>query len=225
MGKVLNRETIRRIISECIERLNEGTNQQSLYHFSQSRYLPSILSSGTLKTDDSQKSTRNGKRFISFTRHRSAFEGYAVVAESNVRIEVDGTRLSGIHGVEIVPHEYYSPQRIEQRRNKATRRNISAKQRYADVLSSNLYFDRGTAEMYNQAEESVETSANAVDISRCVRRIDVLVNNEDDKHDCIKSAETGGELLKFVWVYHNPKDFNYQTDNCIPLVEFVKNGI
>ena len=218
---VINEQQIRKAIYEALkERLDEGTNMSSLYHFTTSYNLAGILEDGHLKTSDG----RNGARYISFTRHRSAAEGFAGTDEAyNVRIEVDGVGLSNLRNSKISPFEFYSPGRSRRKTGK------TAKERYRLArLNPDVYSDNDTREFYNQAEESFETDARYIDIANIVKRIDIVMDETSyDHYDnnvgyCLDAVETGSPLLKLCYVYYDWYNFNYQTGKCIPLVKYAE---
>lgn len=221
------RQIVRTALLEAIE--EGGTNMQSLYHFTDLDKLVKILSDGYLNTNQWQDDRRNGKRFVSFTRHRSNLEGFAFPRNCNVRIEVDGQKLSSVHG-NVYPYEYYSPGRRWSNINSDYR---SAKKKYQDAHARGIHRSGEEAYMH-QAEESFETKSPKLFICDVVKRIDILVPNnllnaisnfnQEQKYEWVYKMR---QLLfnsmgntGLIFVYENQKDFNLQTDNCIILREY-----
>ena len=218
---------LRKLIANCImEAVSEGTNMQSLYHFTYPGYLENILCSKVLRLSDFQRSTRNGKRYASFTRHKSAKEGFSVPGQCTVRIEVDGRALSNVRGTKTYPFEYYSPNRMEIKGfepNEFHRRDKSAKEKYADLVASGgeAYGDH---EYLNQAEESFESEESAVPIKGLIKRIDIFVDEDASKEelDRVNMCRwyAGADLVGKMFVYNNYDDFSMQTNRCIPLEDW-----
>lgn len=219
---------LRKIIANCImEAVSEGTNMQSLYHFTYPGYLENILCSKELKLSEFQRSTRNGKRYASFTRHKSAKEGFAIPNQCTVRIEVDGRALSNVRGSNTYPFEYYSPKRMEIKGfepNEFHRRDKSAKEKYADLVASGgeAYGDH---EYLNQAEESFESEDKAIPIDgQLIKRIDIFVAEDAGERELNQVDMcrwyAGADLIGKMFVYNNYDDFSLQTNRCIPLEDW-----
>jgi hypothetical protein len=229
-GKQLNR-----IIAECItEALNErGTAMRSLYHFTSVKKLLGILEYGYMKPNEWQTDTRNGNAFISFTRHKSALEGFAAaIGLINVRIEADGTALSNFRGGSVEPFEYYSPGRREDSSSTyygefyPYGKHESAKEMYRNGVKGNL---GGEYDFMSQAEESFEVPLDGpelpigkimiradIDMEK-VRRSDRSMLLYEFRDMCRKNSP----YLDRIFVYQRSSDFNLQNGNCIPIREYV----
>lgn len=226
------RKIIRKALLEAIE--EGGTNMQSLYHFTSIDSLAQILADGYLKTNRWQEDRRNGKRFVSFTRHRSNLEGFAYPRELDARIEIDGQKISSVRG-NIYPYEYYSPDRRWSEINDDYR---TAKTKYQDAHANGKHRSGEEAYMH-QAEESFETISEKLYLVDVVKRIDILVpynllsriENFGTKKQTTwinkirKLLFSKSPLIEVVYVYENEKDFNLQTENCIPLIKYFENLI
>lgn len=225
---VIKESTLKEIIKQTLlEALSErGTNMQTLYHFTYINALYQILKDGFLKTSAGQKDRRNGKRFISFTRHRSRSEGFERARECNVRIEVDGQKLSSLGG-DIYPFEYYSPKgRWSTVHDDADR---SAKKKYQDAHAAGAHL-RGEGQYMHQAEESFETTAEILPLEGLVTRIDILLpwmDGENVLAEVIgeKYITTNSPLLNNIYIYSDKRDFNLQDSNCVDFKTFYNHYI
>ena len=198
--KITERQ-LRGIIRKCLmEALEEGgTNLQSLYHFTEIWSLPGIFESGVLMPSNGQEKIRNGKKYISFTRHRSNLEGFAFESGDEspiyVRLELDGRALSNVRGVDIYPFEYYSPNRrkflpghdhvtctnphqVNHHGAAPHYENVGWKGYPADMSAAAMYQDPnfdddGEWSYLHQAEESLETDHD-VPIKNALKRVDII---------------------------------------------------
>ena len=230
---------LREIISSVIkEHLNErGTNLSSLYHFTDIRGLVGIMRDGFFKLSSRQQDIRDGKNYMSFTRHKSPLEGFALPNESFVRIEVNPEMINSIHGKSIDSFEYYSPNMSK----KAARCNpwagitsdngdTSAKAAYQAQRKNG--FDDDYSEFLNQAEEHLTSAKDSVYAEKAIKRIDICV--VFDYSFCETSRErrhiyeqfltvfgmTNSPLYDKIFIYDNKRDFSLQTDNCTPIREY-----
>lgn len=184
--------------------LNEGTNMQTLYHFTSPSNLSDILSSNSLECSDEDLASpdENGwserlgrKYYISLTRHRSSAEGFPCGAnfdeeDYSIRIELDATKLNSIHGAKIEPYEYYSPKRRNDGSDKSAKSfHIDRKMKdYTSVPFGAKYdspesFYGNGAEYLNQAEEKMEFNSPDGKISPLLsytNRIDIYISDSDD---------------------------------------------
>lgn len=224
MKKVITEEVLRGIIHDVIyEALSErGTNMDSLYHFTYIYSLPGIFRLNALEASDMQRDKRNGKSFISFTRHKSSREGFAAARECNVRIEVDGDGLSNIRNSTVYPYEYYSPNRIWNQRHYGDGR--TAKSMYQDGKRRKL---GGEFDYMHQAEESFEIDSYGIPIENITREIDILITDIELMRDTkeIRSLfsellDTDSPLLNITYVYMSRRDFDLQTKNRMGIFDF-----
>lgn len=221
------RQIVRNALLEAIE--EGGTNMESLYHFTDINSLSRIFSTGYLKTNQWQTDKRNGKRFISFTRHKSNLEGFGYARECDVRIEVDGQKLNSMHG-NVYPYEYYSPKRAWSRIHEDPR---TAKMKYQNAHAEGTH-KSGEESYFHQSEESFETTREFLDLENIVKRIDILMpenlskiiggmKNEQKNEWVLKITSltsNSSPLTNCTFVYESKKDFNLQTENCIPLRQY-----
>ena len=230
----VNEKYIRNLVRKAIcEALDErGTNLQSLYHFTDIDGLVGILETQKFYLSGGQKSTRNGMNYMSFTRHKSAMEGFAKKMNCSVRIEVDGRALSNLKNGNTVPHEYYSPNRFYSE-YKEMGINKSAKQRYIELG----HLPGGIGEYQNQAEESFESYDKEIPIDGLIKRIDILDYSaegfEEMSDFMFENREKMRKLKEIVmcpafekyknviYLYTSPRDYNMQTNNCMPLLNWV----
>lgn len=224
MKKVITEEVLREIIHDVIyEALSErGTNMDSLYHFTHTYALPGIFRLNALEASDLQRDKRNGKAFISFTRHKSSREGFAAARECNVRIEVDGDGLSNIKNSTIYPYEYYSPNRVWNQRHYGDGR--TAKSMYQDGKRRKL---GGEFDYMHQAEESFEIDSYGIPIENITREIDILITDIELMGDTkeIRSllsglVDTESPLLNKTYIYTSRRDFDLQTKNRMNIFDF-----
>ena len=230
--QVITENILRKIIRETLlEMIGEGgTNMHSLYHFTHFFRLPGIINSGKLRTNEFQGDKRNGKKFISFTRHKSNLEGFAMARECDVRIEVDGQKLSSLTSTDVYPFEYYSPKRPWNQRVYGGDR--TAKFMYQQARKAR---QTGECDYMHQAEESFETTRDEIDIENIVIEIDILVENNFfdmvEKNDgniryfltnLASIKNTKSPLIGKTFVYMSEKDFSLQTQNKIPLAQFAQ---
>lgn len=224
MKKVITEEVLRGIIHDVIyEALSErGTNMDSLYHFTYIYSLPGIFRLNALEASDMQRDKRNGKSFISFTRHKSSREGFAAARECNVRIEVDGDGLSNIRNSTVYPYEYYSPNRIWNQRHYGDGR--TAKSMYQDGKRRKL---GGEFDYMHQAEESFEIDSYGIPIENITREIDILITDIELMGDTkeIRSLfsellDIDSPLLNITYVYMSRRDFDLQTKNRMNIFDF-----
>ena len=201
MKKVITEEVLRGIIHDVIyEALSErGTNMDSLYHFTYIYSLPGIFRLNALEASDMQRDKRNGKSFISFTRHKSS----------------NGDGLSNIRNSTVYPYEYYSPNRIWNQRHYGDGR--TAKSMYQDGKRRKL---GGEFDYMHQAEESFEIDSYGIPIENITREIDILITDIELMGDTkeIRSLfsellDIDSPLLNITYVYMSRRDFDLQTKN------------
>ena len=226
MKKVITKEVLRGIIHDVIyEALSErGTNMDSLYHFTYMYALPNIFRINVLEASDMQRDKRNGKNFISFTRHKSSREGFEAARECDVRIEIDGDGLSNIKNSTIYPYEYYSPNRAWNKVHYGDGR--TAKSMYQNARKDKLH---GECDYMHQAEESFETDLAVIHIENITREIDILItdieltrNAKEIKWLLSKLVDTESPLLDKTYIYTNRRDFDLQTDNKTDIFKFLE---
>jgi hypothetical protein len=207
----INENTLRKIIRTALyEAINEiGTNMQSLYHFTYLSRLVEIVESGRLILHDADEYARNGRNYMSFTRHKSALEGFADARNLEVRIEADGTALSNIRGADVIPYEFYSPGGPNDWHHEP-----SAKTAYGNYLKK--WHRRN--EYFNQAEESFEGNMESIPIS-VVKRVDILVTDTTNLDYLKEIMSTGSELIDKIFIYTDWRDYNLQTNKCTPIRE------
>lgn len=203
----IDENTIRKIVREALREI--GTNMQSLYHFTYLSRLVEIVETGRLNLDDSSGYARNGKNYMSFTRHKSALEGFADARNLEVRIEADGVALSNIRGGDVIPYEFYSPGGPNDWHHEP-----SAKTAYRNYLKK--WHRRN--EYFNQAEESFEGNMDSIPVS-VVERIDILVTDTTNLNYLKEIMETGSELIDKIFIYTDWRDYNLQTNKCTPIRE------
>jgi hypothetical protein len=181
---------------------------------------------------------------MSFTRHKSALEGFAKATRINVRIEVDPVKINSIHGGGLAPFEYYSPHQFEinpfakMERNSDKEKGLSAKEKYRTYGRTYgkrlIGYDEN--EFMNQAEEhylSPDSSNRYIPNAHVfIKRIDVCIpldmnednfsfNKEELQNICYY---LDSPLRSKIFVYENQRDFNLQTDNCLPIRDWLING-
>ena len=205
----IDENTLRKIIrTALLEAIDEkGTNMQSLYHFTYLSRLVEIIESGRLMLHDADEYARNGRNYMSFTRHKSALEGFADARSLEVRIEVDGVALSNVRGGDVLSYEFYSPGGPNDWHHEP-----SAKTAYRNYLKK--WHRRN--EYFNQAEESFEGNMDSVPVS-VVKRIDILVENTTNLEHLKNIMATGSELIDKIFIYTDWRDYNLQTSKCTPI--------
>ena len=235
----LTESQLREMISSAIKEYlyERGTNLSNLYHFTTIEGLEGIIRSRKFKLSGWQQDIRGGKRYMSFTRHKTPLEGYAAVNETPVRIEVSPDVLNSMHGTSIDSYEYYSPgnARIAPRCNPW--RNVyhdyeedSAKAAYRNAkANSNKTYDYG--EFLNQAEECLTSDASSIYAEQAIKRIDICASWFNKTFSNLHKKElyqafsnilrsVNSPLYKKIFIYDNMRDFSLQTDNCIPISEY-----
>ena len=225
---VITEDILRQIVREAlIEAIEEGgTNMQTLYHFTDLKSLGHMMADGVLKTNRWQRDKRNFKNFISFTRHRSNQEGFAYARKCQVRIEVDGQKLNSLHG-SVYPYEYYSPEREW---SKMWRDYLTAKEKYRKAYERGEHRS-GEPSYFHQAEESFETDKDSIPLISVVKRIDILFPMDFYRSlgrksrtyaldDFLRVIHGNARIVNNIFVYENERDFNLQTDNCMPVRDF-----
>ena len=226
MKKVITEEVLRGIIHDVIyEALSErGTNMDSLYHFTHIYSLPGIFRLNALEASEGQRDKRNGKAFISFTRHKSSREGFAAARECNVRIEVDGDGLSNIKNSTIYPYEYYSPNRVWNQRHYGDGR--TAKSMYQNARKHNLH---GECDYMHQAEESFEIDSYGIPLEKIAREIDILISDialmgdmKEYREILTQMVDEESPLLDRTYIYTSRRDFDLQTNNKTDIFNFLK---
>lgn len=198
-----------------------GTNMQSLYHFTTIRPMLEILKTGDLKASSSQREKRNGKNFISFTRHKSNLEGFAGVRALNVRIEVDGQALSNVKNSDVRPFEYYAP-------NNRWVKDLgygekSAKAYYLEDPYGDKT-DDPEREYMSQAEESFETDIRYIPAIGFIKGIDIFIGSKTQEETLYNAFSTEpfiNKLLNLVHIYFNMNSFNLQNNNWLSVEEFL----
>jgi hypothetical protein len=237
---VISENKLKKIISSVIEeQISErGTNLSSLYHFTDIHGLAGIMNRGAFELSSLQQDIRGGKNYMSFTRHKSPLEGFALPSRRSVRIEVIPELINSIHGKSIDSFEYYSPNMAK----KADKCNpwsnmssdngdISAKAAYRVTKRNPIdWFNAEDAEFLNQAEEHLTSGKEFIDAEKAIKRIDIYA--EFDKAFCQSYKEyIYGEFLEVfqmansplydkIFIYDNVRDFSLQTDNCTPIREY-----
>jgi len=198
----IDENTLRKIVREALREI--GTNMQSLYHFTYLSRLVEIIESGKLMLHDADEYARNGVSYMSFTRHKSALEGFADARNLEVRIEADGTALSNIRGGNIYPYEFYNPGGPNDWHHEP-----SAKTAYGNYLKK--WHRRN--EYFNQAEESFEGAMESIPLS-VVKRVDILVTSTTNLDYLKQIMATGSELIDKIFIYTDWRDSNLQTNKC-----------
>ena len=224
MNKIyLTENDIKEMVNSVITQIMEGTNYDTLYHFTNINSLINIIETRRLNTSKQQRSIRNDNNYLSLTRHKSNLEGFSKVPVNScdVRIELDMKKLNSEHSVvNIYPFEYYSPNRL-----KNIYKDTSAKEGHKRLKNNTEWTKYHDEEYYNQAEESLETPNDITYIkgglSFYVKRIDVISDDEENikklKETCLKYDYP---VLKKIFIYFNNRDFSYQTSNYIQLKNF-----
>lgn len=205
----INENTLRKIVRTALyEVINEiGTNMQSLYHFTFLSRFVEIVRSNCLMLHDADEYARNGRNYMSFTRHKSALEGFADARNLEVRIEADGTALSNVRGADVIPYEFYSPGGPNDWRHEG-----SAKTAYRNYLKK--WHRRN--EYLNQAEESFQGDMESIPIS-VIKRVDILVTDTTNLGYLKEIMQTGSELIDKIFIYTDWRDYNLQTNKCTPI--------
>ena len=227
MSKIIITENdIKEMVNSVITQLMEGTNYDTLYHFTCFSALLKMIETRRLNTSDTQRYNRNGNNYMSLTRHKSNLEGFSKPNSCNVRIELDMKRINSEHSIEnVYPFEYYSPNRLKNYFSNRKTDPISAKQAHLNLKNNIKFTSYHDEEYYNQAEESLETPDDVYYIkggfSFYVKRIDVISDNEENikklKETCLKYDYP---VLEKIFIYFNDRDFSYQTSNYIQLKNF-----
>ena len=223
MSKIIITENdIKEMVNSVITQIMEGTNYDTLYHFTHFSSLLAIIKFNMFALNDKQKHMRNGNNFMSLTRHKSFYEGFAYPSRCGVRIEFDMKKLNSLHNISnIYPFEYYSPERLKNQFQGASAKDAHMKLRN-DSEWNNQWHD---IEYYNQAEESLESYDDSIynikDLIKYIKRIDVFDSDEDDIKNLLKFCKTyNRDYLKLIYIYFGESDYSYQTSNCIPLKNF-----
>jgi hypothetical protein len=177
-------------VDEAID--EKGTNISILYHFTSINALESILHQDFLKASSNESSLRHNKNFISFTRYKNAKEGINLSLH-DVRITVDSQKLNSIHNKNIYPFDFFSGRE---------RINSFDDERFSDV---ERFFDKPF-----EAEESFETEKQGIfNFHNYVIRIDIYNRNRKALDYLVTPY-----YINKIYVYDNPKDYIYQTNNC-----------
>ena len=169
---------------------------------------------------------RNGNNFMSLTRHKSFYEGFAYPSRCGVRIEFDMKKLNSLHSIsKIYPFEYYSPKRLKNQFQGSSAKDAHMKLRN-DSEWNNQWRD---IEYYSQAEESLESYNDLIyeitDLAKYIKRIDVFDSDEEDIEKLLGFCKKyNWEYLKLIYIYSGESDYSYQTSNCVPLKEFDRKG-
>lgn len=114
MSKIkITENHLKKIIEESIKYLMTENHMQELYHYTDTIGLVNIIKSNALYLNDSNAPGRNGKYYLSLTRHKNNKEGFKVnnsdkYTTGEVRLTFDVSKLSNIKGVTIKPYEYYN---------------------------------------------------------------------------------------------------------------------
>ena len=227
MNKVIiTEQDIKKMVVSAIQQILEGTNYDVLYHFTHYSSLLAIIKYNKFVLNDRQKYTRNGNNFMSLTRHKSFYEGFAYPSRCGVRIEFDMKRLNSLHSIsKIYPFEYYSPERLKNQFQGSSAKDAHMKLK-SDPEWNNEWRD---IEYYNQAEESLESYDDSIyditDLVKYIKRIDVFDSDEDDIKNLLKFCKTyNKDYLKLIYIYFGESDFSHQTSNCVPLKEYDRKG-
>ena len=166
---------------------------------------------------------RNGNNFMSLTRHKSFYEGFAYPSRCGIRIEFDMKKLNSLHSIsKIYPFEYYSPKRLKNQFQGSSAKDAHMKLRN-DSEWNNQWRD---IEYYSQAEESLESYNDLIyeitDLAKYIKRIDVFDSDEGDIKSLLKFCKTyNKDYLKLIYIYFGESDYSHQTSNCIPLTEWI----
>jgi len=218
----LTEQDIKEMVVSAVQQILEGTNYDTLYHFTHFSSLLEIIKYNKFVLNDKQRYMRNGNNFMSLTRHKSFYEGFAYPSRCGVRIEFDAKRLNSLHNISnIYPFEYYSPERLKNQFQGASAKDAHMKLRN-DSEWNNEWHD---IEYYNQAEESLESYDDSIydikDLVKYIKRIDVFDSDEDDIKNLLKFCKTyNRDYLKLIYIYFGESDYSYQTSNCVPLTEW-----
>lgn len=235
---VISESKLREIISSVIrEHLEErGTNLSSLYHFTSIKGLWGIIESGRFNLSNHQLDIRGGKNYMSFTRHKSPLEGYAVPNQSLVRIEVSADVLNSIHNKSVDSFEYYSPDKAKKIQRCNAWRNLDSS---GDIRSAKAAYGKhkeyrvgyyGDEEFLNQAEECLTSYKNSIDAERTIDRIDICVafprnycgSYIDELRINFRNIlyANFSPLYDKIFIYDNMRDFALQTNNCVPISQY-----
>ena len=78
MSKIIITENdIKEMVNSVITQIMEGTNYDTLYHFTCFSALLKMIETRRLNTSDTQRYNRNGNNYMSLTRHKSNLEGFS----------------------------------------------------------------------------------------------------------------------------------------------------
>lgn len=224
MNKIqLTEQDIKEMVVSAVQQILEGTNYDTLYHFTHFSSLLDIIKYNKFVLNDKQRYMRNGNNFMSLTRHKSFYEGFAYPSRCGIRIEFDMKKLNSLHSIsKIYPFEYYSPKRLKNQFQGSSAKDAHMKLRN-DSEWNNQWRD---IEYYSQAEESLESYNDLIyeitDLAKYIKRIDVFDSDEGDIKSLLKFCKTyNKDYLKLIYIYSGESDFSHQTSNCIPLTEWI----
>lgn len=226
MSKIqLTEQDIKEMVVSAVQQILEGTNYDTLYHFTHFSSLLDIIKYNKFVLNDKQRYMRNGNNFMSLTRHKSFYEGFAYPSRCGIRIEFDMKKLNSLHSIsKIYPFEYYSPKRLKNQFQGSSAKDAHMKLRN-DSEWNNQWRD---IEYYSQAEESLESYSDLIyeitDLVKYIKRIDVFDSDEEDIKNLLKFCKTyNRDYLKLIYIYSGESDYSHQTSNCVPLKEFDRN--
>lgn len=223
---IITEQDIKEMVVSAVQQILEGTNYDTLYHFTHFSSLLDIIKYNKFVLNDTQRYMRNGNNFMSLTRHKSFYEGFAYPSRCGVRIEFDMKKLNSLHSIsKIYPFEYYSPKRLKNQFQGSSAKDAHMKLRN-DYEWNNQWHD---IEYYNQAEESLESYNDLIyeitDLAKYIKRIDVFDSDEEDIEKLLGFCKKyNWDYLKLIYIYSGESDYSYQTSNCVPLKEFDRKG-
>ena len=190
----ISENRIRRIVSETLNRfiLKESfTNMKQLYHSTPIDTLFNIIRSNSFYLMPSNHGGRGGKYYASLTRHKNNIEGfdclmYAQASQENdiesyATITFNIPKMSRIHGISIVPFDYYATPTNNDDHNDVVNSKITyqllkkPKELRGDEQNvlDDMYYDM--PEYYNMAEENIvsDTVKEIPNVYDYIDRIDV----------------------------------------------------
>jgi len=195
---------IRNIVKEALYNLlDEGTNMQTLYHFTTVDSFANIANRNSLWLNNTEKELRNYNYFVSLTRNK-ALQGFG-----NVRIQFNAQKLNTIRDIKIIPFNYF---------------NVAQVERGWDRFPNDIFKN---GECNKECEEALVSNRlpNIPKINQYIDRIDICCkiyekNLLSDLYRTIKNDN----IKNKVFIYTNKYDFWRQNDKYVSFSNFIQRN-